>query len=239
MSTRSATRSPLPIPPPGKIICIGLNYRDHAHEAGAELPKAPLLFAKWPSSLTGPGAPIVLPGSCREVDYEAELAVLIGRSGRDIPESAALTHLAGYMCLNDVSARDVQFADGQWTRGKSFDTFCPIGPRLIPAEEVSDPQRLRVRCLLNGELVQDGTTAEMVFGVAEIIAYASRDLTLEEGDLIATGTPAGVGWARTPQRFLAHGDTVVVDVEDVGVLSNPVVHREAAEPGGGCDTDES
>jgi len=224
MSTRRvAEPDGLPIPRPGKIICVGLNYRDHAKESGLELPSAPLLFAKWPSALIGDGRAIELPDTSNEVDYEAELGVVVGRGGRRISEGQALEHVAGYLCLNDVSARDVQFADRQWTRGKSFDTFCPVGPRLIPPEQVGDPQDLRVRCFVNGEMMQDGSTRDMIFGVAEIIAHASRSITLEIGDVIATGTPAGVGWARTPQRFLQDGDIVAVEIERVGTLSNPVV----------------
>lgn len=224
LSTATSSTSDLPIARPGKIVCVGLNYRDHAAEAALDLPVSPLLFAKWPNALVGPGQPIVLPLGADQVDYEAELAVVMSRTAFRVFEREALDYVAGYLCLNDVSARDVQFAEGQWTRGKSFDTFCPIGPRLVPAEQVGDPQSLRVRCLLNGEVVQDGSTADMVFGVAELIAFTSRHITLEPGDLLATGTPAGVGWARKPQRFLRAGDTVTVEIERVGSLTNPVVH---------------
>jgi 2-keto-4-pentenoate hydratase/2-oxohepta-3-ene-1,7-dioic acid hydratase in catechol pathway len=213
---------PLSIDRPGKIVCVGLNYRDHAAETGAELPTAPLLFAKWPNTLIGHGEPIVIPKETQQVDYEAELGVVIGRRTRRIGEAQALDAVRGYICVNDVSARDLQFADGQWTRGKSPDSFCPVGPRLVPREEIDDPQALAVRCTLNGEVLQDSSTAQMVFSVAEIIAYASRTITLEPGDLIATGTPAGVGVFRDPKVLLKDGDEVTVEVENLGTLTNPV-----------------
>jgi 2,4-didehydro-3-deoxy-L-rhamnonate hydrolase len=203
-------------------VCVGLNYRDHAEEQGLDLPPRPLLFAKWQSSLVGPGEPIVLPRSSREVDYEAELGVVIGTQARGLSVNDALEAVAGYVCVNDVTARDVQFSDGQWTRGKSFDTFCPVGPELVPAAEVADPQALRIRCLVNGEPLQDSSTAHMAFPVAELLAFVSAAITLEPGDLIATGTPAGVGYTRTPPRFLAPGDEVTVEIEGVGALTNPV-----------------
>jgi 2-keto-4-pentenoate hydratase/2-oxohepta-3-ene-1,7-dioic acid hydratase in catechol pathway len=212
----------LPIERPSKIVCVGLNYRDHAEEQGAELPKAPLLFAKWPSSLVGPGEAIVLPAASTRVDYEAELGVVIGERVKGVSEENALEAVRGYLCLNDVSARDLQFGDGQWTRGKSPDTFCPVGPRLVPRDEVADPQALRIRCLVNGEMMQDSTTANMIFSVAEVIAYASATSTLEPCDLIATGTPAGVGVFRKPPRLLQDGDEVTVEIEGLGALTNPV-----------------
>ncbi len=213
---------PLSIERPGKIVCVGLNYRDHAEETGAELPTAPLLFAKWPNTLIGPGEPIVIPGETGQVDYEAELGVVIGTRTRRVAEAQALEAVRGYICVNDVSARDLQFADGQWTRGKSPDTFCPVGPRLVPREEVDDPQVLAIRCIVNGKVLQDSSTAQMVFSVAEIIAYASRTITLEPGDLIATGTPAGVGVFREPKVLLEDGDEVTVEIEGLGSLTNPV-----------------
>ena len=213
---------PLEIERPGKIVCVGLNYRDHAAEGGMDLPKAPLLFAKWPNTLIGHGDPIVLPPETQQVDYEAELGVVIGRSARRVSERDALDHVEGYICVNDVSARDMQFADGQWTRGKSPDTFCPVGPRLVPREEIDDPQALAIRCIVNGEALQDSSTAQMIFSVAEIIAYASQVITLEPGDLIATGTPAGVGVFRDPKVLLADGDEVSVEVEGLGTLTNPI-----------------
>jgi len=203
-------------------VCVGLNYLDHAQETGQELPKAPLLFAKWPNTLIGDGDPIVLPDASQEVDYEAELGVVIGTTAKHVSEADALDHVAGYICLNDVSARDLQFADGQWTRGKSPDTFCPIGPRLVPREEIDDPQALGIRCILNGETMQDSSTAQMIFSVAEIIAYVSRVITLEPGDLIATGTPAGVGVFRDPKVLLKDGDEVSIEIDGLGTLTNPV-----------------
>jgi 2,4-diketo-3-deoxy-L-fuconate hydrolase len=213
----------LPIERPGKIVCVGLNYRDHAEEQGAELPAAPLLFANFTTALIGPGEPIVIPPLVTKCDYEAELGVVIGSRVRNVSRENALEAVAGYICANDVSARDLQFADGQWTRGKSPDTFCPVGPRLVPASEVADPHNLRIRALVNGEPLQDSTTANLIFGVDEIIAYASQTSTLEPGDLILTGTPAGVGVFREPPRLLQPGDVVTVEIEGLGELTNPVV----------------
>jgi len=214
--------SGLPIDRPSKIVCVGLNYRDHAEEQGTELPSAPLLFAKWPNALIGPGEPIVIPRVSKQVDYEAELGVVIGERVRGVSEENALEAVRGYLCLNDVSARDLQFSDGQWTRGKSPDTFCPIGPRLVPAADVPDPQALGIRSVLNGEVMQDSTTANMIFTVAEVIAYASQTMTLEPGDLIATGTPAGVGAFRNPPVLMKGGDEVTIEIDGLGVLTNPV-----------------
>jgi 2-keto-4-pentenoate hydratase/2-oxohepta-3-ene-1,7-dioic acid hydratase in catechol pathway len=209
---------------PSKIIAVGLNYHDHASESKMEVPKRPLLFAKWPNGLVGDGEPIRLPPISNEVDYEAELGVVIGGTvNAPVPVEHALELVAGYICANDVSARDVQFSDGQWTRGKSFDTFCPVGPALVPASEIPDPQSLRIRCLLNDEVMQDGTTGDMIFSVAEVIAYISEGITLEPGDLILTGTPPGVGFARVPPVYLRPGDSVSVEIEGVGTLTNPVV----------------
>ena len=214
--------SALPIDRPSKIVCVGLNYRDHAEEQGADLPTAPLLFAKWPNALIGPGEPIVIPRASKQVDYEAELGVVIGERVRSVSEENALETVRGYLCLNDVSARDLQFSDGQWTRGKSPDTFCPVGPQLVPPAEVPDPQVLGIRCVLNGEVMQDSTTANMIFTVAEVIAYASATMTLEPGDLIATGTPAGVGVFRDPPVLLKDGDEVTIEIDGLGALTNPV-----------------
>ena len=212
----------LPIDRPSKILCVGLNYRDHASESQMEVPPAPLLFAKWPNALVGNGETIVLPSQAQEVDYEAELGVVIGRGGRGISADDALDHVAGYICANDVSSRAVQFADGQWTRGKSFDTFCPIGPELVPASDIADPQALRIRCVVNGETLQDATTADMIFRIADVIAYVSDGIELVAGDLILTGTPPGVGFARTPPIYLEDGDEVTVEIDGVGRLTNPV-----------------
>ena len=208
---------------PSKIIAVGLNYHDHAAESKMEVPERPLLFAKWPNALIGDGEAIRLPPESDEVDFEAELGAVIGRrSTGPIAADRALELVSGYVCVNDVSARDVQFGDGQWTRGKSFDTFCPVGPEVVPASEIADPQALRIRCLVNDEVMQDATTADMIFSVAEIVAFVSRSITLEPGDLIATGTPPGVGFARVPPVYLRDGDTVTVEIEDVGTLTNPV-----------------
>jgi 2-keto-4-pentenoate hydratase/2-oxohepta-3-ene-1,7-dioic acid hydratase in catechol pathway len=213
----------LPIERPGKIVCVGLNYRDHAEEQGVPLPEAPLLFAKWQNTLIGPGEPIVIPPIVTKCDYEAELGVVIGTSVRNVSAENALEAVAGYVCVNDVSARDLQFADSQWTRGKSPDTFCPVGPRLVPRDEIPDPQALSIRAVLNGEVMQDSSTSNMVFGVADVIAYTTRVITLEPGDLIATGTPAGVGVFRKPPVFMQPGDEITIEIEGLGALTNPVV----------------
>ena len=212
----------LPIDRPSKIICVGLNYRDHAEEQGVPPPDAPLLFAKWPNALIGPGEPIVIPPIVTKCDFEAELGVVIGERVGPVSAENALEAVAGYICVNDASARDLQFADGQWTRGKSPDTFCPVGPRLVPAAEVGDPQALPIRAILNGRVMQDSSTANMVFGVAELIAYITQTITLEPGDLIATGTPAGVGVFRTPPVFMQPGDEITIEIEGLGALTNPV-----------------
>lgn len=210
-----------PLGRPGKIVAIGRNYREHAAEEGAEPPKAPLIFAKWPSSVIGPGADIRWdPRLSTQVDYEAELAVIIGRSARRVTVADALDHVFGYTCLNDVSARDLQFGDGQWVRGKSLDTFCPMGPAVVTADEIGNPQQLTIRATVNDELVQDATTAQMYFSVAEIISYCSSAFTLEPGDVIATGTPSGVGAFRQPARFLGDGDRVAVEIQGIGRLEN-------------------
>jgi 2-keto-4-pentenoate hydratase/2-oxohepta-3-ene-1,7-dioic acid hydratase in catechol pathway len=213
----------VPIERPQKIVCVGLNYRDHAEEQGTPLPEWPILFSKWPNALIGPGEPIVMPTITDQVDYEAELGVVIGSRVKGVSAENALEAVAGYLCLNDVSARDIQFGDKQWTRGKSPDTFCPVGPRLVPAAEVPDPQRLRIRAILNGEVLQDSNTSNMVFGVAEIVSFISQVITLEPGDLIATGTPAGVGVFRDPPIFLKPGDEITIEIEGLGELTNPVV----------------
>jgi 2-keto-4-pentenoate hydratase/2-oxohepta-3-ene-1,7-dioic acid hydratase in catechol pathway len=210
-----------PLPRPGKIVAIGRNYREHAAEEGVEPPPAPLIFAKWPTSVVGPGAEVRWdPGLSAKVDYEAELAVVIGRTARRVPVERAIDHVLGYTCLNDVSARDIQFGDGQWVRGKSLDTFCPMGPALVTADEIGDPQDLAIACMVGDERVQEARTSAMYFGVAEIISYCSMSFTLEPGDVIATGTPAGVGVFRDPPRFLGDGDLVAVEIERIGRLEN-------------------
>jgi 2-keto-4-pentenoate hydratase/2-oxohepta-3-ene-1,7-dioic acid hydratase in catechol pathway len=199
-----------------------LNYADHAREEGLDIPTEPLLFAKWPSAVIGPGEAILVPSMSRQVDYEAELGVVIGKRGKRIPRDEALGHVEGYLCVNDVTARDLQDGDGQWTRSKSLDTFCPTGPVLVPRAEVDDPQSLSITCRVNGAVVQSSSTSEMVFGVAELIEHISRGVTLERGDLIATGTPGGIGASRKPPLFLRPGDEVTVEIEGVGTLVNPV-----------------
>lgn len=211
-----------PVPRPPRIICIGLNYRDHALETGAAIPESPVVFAKFPMAAAGPGEAIVHPAITEKLDYEAELAVVIGRGGRRIAREAALEHVAGYMNLNDVSARDLQARDGQWIRAKSCDTFAPMGPLLVTRDEVADPQNLRVSCRVNGRVLQDSNTREMIFPVDRLISFLSEFTTLEPGDVIATGTPPGVGVARKPPAFLKPGDVVEVEVEGLGVLRNPV-----------------
>jgi len=212
-----------PIPDPDKIICLGLNYKSHAEEAGLKPPEVPILFAKYRNALTGPTSPIVLPKTSQEIDYEAELAVVIGKRGKDIPVENALEHVAGYMAFHDVSARDLQFRAGQWLSGKSLDTFAPCGPSLV-VNEINDPQNLNISTRLNGETLQNSNTKHMIFSVAETIAYISSLMTLEPGDIIATGTPEGVGFKRTPPIFLRDGDIVEVEVEKIGTLRNPVGH---------------
>lgn len=207
---------------PGSIICVGLNYKDHAKEGGVDVPERPVLFAKLSSCVVGPNEPIVLPMDTTEVDYEAELAVVIGRRCHRVAADEALDYVAGYTCMNDVSARDFQRGDGQWVRAKSQDTFGPIGPYLVTRDDVQDPQSLSIRCLVNGQLVQNSNTREMVFGVKDLITFISRGITLMPGDVISTGTPPGVGFARKPPLFLKDGDEVTVEVERVGRLSNPV-----------------
>jgi 2-keto-4-pentenoate hydratase/2-oxohepta-3-ene-1,7-dioic acid hydratase in catechol pathway len=210
-----------PVPRPGKVVAIGRNYRDHTTEEGVDAPAAPLIFGKWPSCVVGPGAEIRWdPALTTQVDYEAELAVVIGRTTRHVSEADALDYVLGYTCLNDVSARDLQFGDGQWARGKSLDTFCPMGPVLVTADEIPDPQALSIRCLVRGRTLQDASTADMYFGVAAIISHCSQAFVLEPGDVIATGTPGGVGIFRDPPVLLGDGDEVVVEIEGIGALVN-------------------
>jgi 2-keto-4-pentenoate hydratase/2-oxohepta-3-ene-1,7-dioic acid hydratase in catechol pathway len=206
-----------------KIIAVGLNYAEHVSEQEMERPAEPLLFGKFDSALIGPGEAIVLPPEATHVDAEAELAVEIARRGRRIPEDDALDFVAGYRCANDVSARNLQYGDGQWTRGKGFDTFCPVGDRLVPVSELGDGAGLRVVQRLNGNVLQDGNTSDLIFDVPRLVAAASAVFTLEPGDLILTGTPSGIGYARTPPIKLEPGDVVEVEIDRIGVLSNPVV----------------
>ena len=212
-----------PVQTPGKIIAVGLNYVDHAREANLDLPSRPMIFAKYATSIIGHREPIRFrEADSAQVDYESELGVVIACRTRNISTERALQSVFGYTLCNDVSARDAQFGDGQFTRGKSFDTFCPIGPHIVTADEIEDPQRLTIRARVNGTTVQDSSTSEMIFSVAEIISYLSRFMTLEPGDFIATGTPAGVGMAKKPPRYLRDGDLVEMELEGVGMLTNPV-----------------
>ena len=212
-----------PIAHPNKITCIGLNYADHAREQGGEPPSAPIFFLKSHNTICGPGDPIKLPPNSAQVDYEAEFAVVIGKRGSRIAENDAQKYIAGYMCLHDVSARDMQFSDKQWYRGKSCDTFAPTGPWIVTPDEVPDPHNLRISLALNGETLQDSNTSNLIFKVPFLISYLSQSVTWEVGDLISTGTPPGVGFARNPQVFMKAGDTVSVTVEGIGTLTNPVV----------------
>jgi 2-keto-4-pentenoate hydratase/2-oxohepta-3-ene-1,7-dioic acid hydratase in catechol pathway len=212
---------------PRAILCIGLNYRLHVGEFGGELPKRPVLFMKNPAAVANPGDPILIPASCidpPQVDYETELAVVIGRITKNVSISEALDHVLGYTIGNDVSARRWQkeAGGGQWVRGKSFDSFCPLGPALVTGDDIQDPQLLHLSCTINGRLVQDGSTADMIFSVAELVSYLSEDTTLLPGTVILTGTPSGVGFARTPPLFLTPRDTVSMTIEPIGTLINTV-----------------
>jgi len=211
-----------PVPDPDKILCIGQNYAEHMAEMKGKPAEVPNIFAKFRNSLIGTGAPIRLPRSSQQVDYEGELAVVIGRRCRQVSIPDALSHVGGYSVLNDVSARDLQYRTGQFTMGKAADTFCPMGPGLVLAEDVPDPQALSLATFLNSEQVQSASTAEMIFPVAEAISFISSVITLEPGDIIATGTPSGVGYRRTPPRFLSPGDLIEVEISGVGRISNPV-----------------
>lgn len=207
-----------------KIICVGLNYRDHAEEQGVKPPQEPVIFMKPYTAIVGPGQPIIYPEITEKLDYEAELAVVIGKRCRKADPEEALEYVLGYTCFNDVSARDIQFRDGQWVRGKSFDTFAPIGPLIVTADEVGDPHNLRIMARVNGEVRQDSNTRNLIFGVGQLVSFISRVMTLEAGDIIATGTPAGVGFFTKPEpKLLKVGDLVEVEIEKVGVLRNRVV----------------
>ncbi len=214
-----------PIPDPQKIVCLGLNYRDHAAESGAAIPREPILFSKYPTALVGHGDPIVLPPVSQEVDYEAELVIVVGRRGRNLKADEAPAYVAGYTVGHDVSARDWQLKkDGkQWMVGKTFDTFAPLGPVLVTADAVADPHNLPIRLRLNGQTMQDSNTNQLIFSVGQTLAYLSQVFTLEPGDLIFTGTPGGVGFARKPPVFLKGGDVVEVEIDGLGLLRNPVV----------------
>ena len=214
-----------PVPRPGKVICIGLNYRDHAEESGMAIPASPIIFSKFPTSVTGPNSTIELPAESSEVDYEAELAFIVGRRASGVAAAEALEYVFGYTNFNDVSARDLQFADGQWQRGKSCDTFAPMGEYAVTRDEIADPHKLRISFRLNGETLQDSTTGQMIFRIPELVEFLSRSITLEPGDVVATGTPPGVGFARSPKIFLRDGDLAEVEIEGLGTLRNPVRAR--------------
>lgn len=219
----SSVRMLAPIPRPGKIICIGLNYRDHAEESGLDVPDEPLVFSKFSSCAVGHGAEVVLPRGATQVDYEAEFGVVIGKVASHVAAEDAMDHVLGYCNVNDVSARDFQFKDGQWQRGKSCDTFCPMGPHIVTKDEVADPHDLRITFRLNGETMQDSRTDQLIFRIPELIAHLSSFVTLEPGDLISTGTPPGVGFARKPPVYVQPGDVMEVEVDGLGVLRNQAV----------------
>jgi 2-keto-4-pentenoate hydratase/2-oxohepta-3-ene-1,7-dioic acid hydratase in catechol pathway len=220
---RSGVRLAAPVLGPQKIIGVGLNYRDHCEENNLPPPPSPVTFSKYPSAVIGPEEEIMLhPEDTHQVDYEAEFAVVMGKEARGVPERNALQYVAGYTILNDISARDIQFAEKQWVRAKSLDTFCPLGPAIVTRDEISDPHSLDIRCVLNGREVQHSNTGQLLFGVGALIAFLSSSITLFPGDIISTGTPGGVGYYRTPQLFLKSGDTVEAEVERIGILRNPV-----------------
>ncbi len=217
-----------PIPSPSKIICIGLNYLDHIAETGGKPPEEPVVFAKAPSSIIGPYDPIILPKISNQVDYEAELAVVIGAKCKDVAENDALNFVLGYMAANDVTARDLEFKNPIrlfWS--KSLDTFCPIGPGIVLHEDVGNPNNLRITCKVNGEVVQDSSTKNMMFNVSKLISYISSGITLIPGDILLTGTPSGIGFAKKPPKFLKHGDVVEVYIEKIGSIINPVIKRHS------------
>lgn len=212
-----------PVPRPGKIICIGLNYRDHAAESNMPIPEKPVMFSKFSNCVIAPGEPVVLPSTSQQVDYEAELAVVIGRRAKHVSAQSAYDYVLGYTAFNDVSARDFQFADGQWQRGKSCDTFAPMGQTIVTTDTIKDPHKLWIKLVLNGQTMQDSNTDQLIFGVPALIEFITQSITLEPGDVIATGTPPGVGFARKPPVFLKPGDQMEVLIEGMGGIGNPVV----------------
>ena len=214
-----------PVEEPRKVICVGLNYEDHAEESGGDPPEEPVLFAKYPSAITGPGEIAWDPALTEQVDYEAELCVVVGHEAREVSEADALEHVAGYTPGNDVSARDLQFADEQWVRGKSLDTFGPIGPELVTTDEVADVHDLSIWAELDGERLQESTTANLIFGIDELVAFCSRAFTLRPGDVIFTGTPAGVGIFREPSVLLEEGSEITIGIEGLGELTNHCTYR--------------
>lgn len=217
-----------PVPRPGKVICIGLNYRDHAAESKMAIPENPVVFSKFSSAVIAPGEPVVLPRTSKQVDYEAELAVVIGRRAKNVSADRAYDYVLGYTAFNDVTARDFQFGDAQWQRGKSCDTFAPMGQTIVTTDQIPDPHRLSIKLILNGQTMQDSNTDQLIFGVPRLIECLSQTITLEPGDVIATGTPAGVGFARNPPVFLKAGDEMEVLIEGMGGLGNPVVEEKDA-----------
>ncbi len=214
-----------PVPNPGKILCVGLNYADHVAEFNLTLPDHPVLFAKFNNTLAGHGGAILVDGTSQAVDYEAELAFVIGKQAYKVTEETALDYVAGYVTANDVTARDIQHADSQWVRGKSLDSFCPLGPWLITKDEVPDPHNLTIRCRVNGVILQDSNTNQLIFKIPFLVSFLSQGLTLEPGDVILTGTPSGIGYARKPQILLKPGDIVEIEIEKVGVLESTVKER--------------
>ena len=215
-----------PIPRPGKIVCIGLNYRDHAAESGLAVPDKPVVFSKFSSCVIAPGEPVVIPTTSEKVDYEAELAVVIGRRAKHVSADRAYDYVLGYTAFNDVTARDFQFGDGQWQRGKSCDTFAPMGQTIVTTDEIPDPHVLRITLTLNGNTMQDSNTGQLIFGVPRLIEFITTSISLEPGDVIATGTPAGVGFARKPPVYLKPGDVMDVHIEKIGGLGNPVASAQ-------------
>ena len=222
----SSVRLRAPIPTPRKLICVGLNYRDHAEETGSEIPNVPTIFNKFATAVIGPGDEIVLPKVSNSPDYEAEFAFVIGKGGRGIAADSWRDHIFGYTIVNDVSARDYQRATTQWLMGKTFDTFAPVGPWIVTADEIKDPHALDISMTINGEVLQSSNTSNLIFKIPDLVSYLSSVFTLEPGDIVSTGTPAGVGAARKPPRFLRAGDECVVKIAGIGELRNPVV----AEP---------
>jgi 2-keto-4-pentenoate hydratase/2-oxohepta-3-ene-1,7-dioic acid hydratase in catechol pathway len=215
-----------PVPRPGKIVCIGLNYRDHAAESKMPIPEKPVVFSKFSTAVIAPGEAVVLPSTSQQVDYEAELAVVIGRRAKHVKADRAYDYVLGYTAFNDVSARDFQFGDGQWQRGKSCDTFAPMGQTIVTGDTIRDPHKLSIKLVLNDQTMQDSNTDQLIFGVPALIEFLSESITLEPGDVIATGTPPGVGFARNPPVFLKPGDRMEVLIEGMGGLGNPVISEE-------------
>jgi len=219
----ASVRLGAPVPRPGQIICIGLNYKDHADEQGHEYPKTPLLFGKSPMAAAGPNDDVVYPEGVEQLDYEVELGIIIGKTAKKVPAEDARKHIAGYCVFHDVSARCCQFGDKQWFRGKSFDTFAPFGPALVTPDEAGDPHALRLSCKVNGEVRQNSSTDKLIHSVDQVVAYISRGITLQPGDVIATGTPSGVGVFLKPPRLLNRGDVVELEVQNLGTITNKIV----------------